>query len=113
MFLIGQSPPTLCKPLDSSPPGSSVHGIFSGKDAGVDCHFLFEGIFPTQGWNPYLLCPALQADSLPAEPRGISNIAYNIKRLEAAEMSVIRRLLGNYERSNRGAPCSAYNKADF
>ena len=57
--------------------------------------------------------PALQADSLPAEPRGISNIAYNIKRLEAAEMSVIRRLLGNYERSNRGAPCSAYNKADF
>ena len=57
--------------------------------------------------------PALQADSLPNEPHGISNIAYNIKRLEAAEMSVIRRLLGNYERSNRQAPCSAYNKADF
>ena len=59
------------------------------------------------------ISPALQADSLPAEPRGISNIAYNIKRLEAAEMSVIRRLLGNYERSNRGAPCGTYNKADF
>ena len=57
--------------------------------------------------------PTLQADSLPTEPHGISNVACNIKRLEAAEMSVIRRLLGNYELSNRGAPCGAYNKADF
>ena len=24
---------------------------FPGKNTGVDCHFLLQGIFPTQGWN--------------------------------------------------------------
>ena len=28
---------TLCDPLDCSLPGSSVHGIFLGKNTGVDC----------------------------------------------------------------------------
>ena len=27
-----------------------------GKSTGVDCHILFQGIFPTQGANPGLLC---------------------------------------------------------
>ena len=27
----------------------------SGKSTGVGCHFFFQGIFPTQGWNPGLL----------------------------------------------------------
>ena len=27
---------------------------FPGKSAGVDCHFLLQGIFPTQGSNPGL-----------------------------------------------------------
>ena len=27
-----------------------------GKDTGVGCHFLLQGIFPTQGLNPCLLC---------------------------------------------------------
>ena len=26
-----------------------------GKNTGVGCHFLLQGIFPTQGWNPGLL----------------------------------------------------------
>ena len=29
---------------------------FSGKYTGVGCHCLLEGIFPTQGSNPHLLC---------------------------------------------------------
>ena len=29
---------------------------FSGKNTGVGCHFFFQGIFPTQGSNPWLLC---------------------------------------------------------
>ena len=29
---------------------------FPGKDIGVGCHFLLQGIFPTQGSNPCLLC---------------------------------------------------------
>ena len=35
--------------------GSSVHGISPGKNTGVGCHFLLQGIFPTQGSNPDLL----------------------------------------------------------
>ena len=27
---------------------------FPGKSSGVDCHFLLQGIFPTQEWNPGL-----------------------------------------------------------
>ena len=38
-----------------SPSGSSVHGILPDKNTGVGCHFLLQGIFPTQGWNLGLL----------------------------------------------------------
>ena len=63
VFLGGQwaVPPwscmTLCDPMDSSPPGSSVHGIFPGKNTGVGCPFLLlhQGIVPIQGLNPCLL----------------------------------------------------------
>ena len=41
--------------MDCSPPGSSVHGDSPGKNTGVACHALLQGIFPTPGWNPGLL----------------------------------------------------------
>ena len=40
--------PTLCDPMDCSPPGSFVHGASPGKNIRVGCHFLLQGIFPTQ-----------------------------------------------------------------
>ena len=43
--------PTLCDPMDCSPPGSSVHGDYPGKKTGVGCHALLQGIFLTQGSN--------------------------------------------------------------
>ena len=46
---------TLGNPMDCSPPGSSAHGDSPGKNKGVGCHALFQGIFPTQGSNPCLL----------------------------------------------------------
>ena len=46
---------TLCDPMDCSPQGSSVHGDSPGKNTGVGCHALLQGIFPTQGSNPGLL----------------------------------------------------------
>ena len=55
MCLIAQSCLTLCDPVNSSPPGSSVHGDFPGKTTGVGCHALLQGIVPTQGSNPGLL----------------------------------------------------------
>ena len=44
-----------CDPMDCSPPGSSVPGDSPGKNTGVGCHALLQGIFPTQGSNPDLL----------------------------------------------------------
>ena len=38
-----------------SPPGSSIHWDSPGKNTGVYCHALFQGIFPTQGSKPSLL----------------------------------------------------------
>ena len=46
-----QSCLSLCDPVDCSPPGSSVHGDAPGKNTGVSCHALLQGIFPTQGSN--------------------------------------------------------------
>jgi len=37
--------------MDCSPPGSSVHGDSPGKNTGVSCHALLQGIFPSQGLN--------------------------------------------------------------
>ena len=47
--------PTLCDPMDCSPPGSSVHRDSPGKNTGVGCYALLQGIFPPQGSNPGLL----------------------------------------------------------
>ena len=52
---VAQSCPTLCNPMDCSPPGSSVHEILHGKNTGVSCHFLLQRIFLTQGSNLHLL----------------------------------------------------------
>ena len=43
-----QSYLTLCDPMDCSPPGSSVHGDSQGKNTGVGCDALLQGIFPTR-----------------------------------------------------------------
>ena len=62
---------TLFDPLGCSLPGSSVHGIFSGNNIGVGCHFPPPGDLPDPGIEPASpVSPALQDDSLPAEPSG-------------------------------------------
>ena len=48
---------------------------FPGKITGMGCHFLLQGIFPTQGSNLHLLCLLhWQADSLPLHHLGSLNI---------------------------------------
>ena len=56
---------------------------FPGKNTAVSYHFLLQGIFLTQGLNPgtvhFRQSPALQADSLQAEPPGkLYNITAHI-----------------------------------
>ena len=68
---VTQSCLTLCDPTDCSPPGSSVHGDSPGKNTGVGCHALLQGIFLTQGLNPRLLYLLhWQVGSLPLTPSG-------------------------------------------
>ena len=55
LCLVTQLCPTLCDPMDCSPPGSSIHGNSLGKNTGVGCHGLLQGIFPTQELNWDLL----------------------------------------------------------
>ena len=45
--------PPLCNHMDCSPPGSTVHGDSTGKNTGVGCHVLLQGVFLTQGLNPH------------------------------------------------------------
>ena len=65
---------TLWDPMDCSPPGFSVHGDSPGKNTGMGCHALLQGILeihallPNPGIEPRSL--ALQADSLPSELPG-------------------------------------------
>ena len=55
----GLQPPRLLRPWD-----------FPGKNTGVGCRFLLQGIFPTQGSNPGC---ALQAMLYPLSHQGSSN----------------------------------------
>ena len=56
----------LCDPTDSSPPGSSVHGIFQARILEWVVISFSRGSSPTQGPNPNLLSLLhWQADCLP------------------------------------------------
>ena len=62
---VAQSCPTLCDPMDSSPPGSSVHGILPAR--------ILEWVaisFSRGSSNPGIepRYPRLQADALTSEP---------------------------------------------
>ena len=60
--------PILCDPVDHSPPGSCPWDS-PGKNTRVGCHFLLQGILPTQGSNPHLLCLLCwRVGSLPLAP---------------------------------------------
>ena len=66
-----QSCLTLCDPVNCSTPGSSVHGDSPDKNTKVGFHTLLQGIFPTEGSNPCLLCLLhWQANSLALAPPG-------------------------------------------
>ena len=46
---------SLCNPMGCSPLASSVQKIVKARNAGVGCHALIQGIFPTQRLNLHLL----------------------------------------------------------
>ena len=82
LCLATQSCSTLCKSIDCSTPGFSFHGNSPGKNTGVGCHALLQGIFPTQRPNPGLLhCRwILYHLSHQGSPRILECIAYPFSR---------------------------------
>ena len=54
--LVAQLCLTLYDPSDCSPLGFSIHGDSPGKNTGVGCHALLQGIFLTQKLNWSRLC---------------------------------------------------------
>ena len=65
MCLVTQSCPTLCDPMDCSAPGSPVCGILHARI--LD----WVAIYFSRG-SSWLRSPALQANSLPSEPPGLT-----------------------------------------
>ena len=63
-----QSCPTLCDPMDGSPPGSPVPDS-PGKNTGVGCHFLLQCM--TSESEVAQSCPTLR-DSMDCSPQGSS-----------------------------------------
>ena len=82
LCLVAQSCPTLCDPMDCSLPGSSVHGDSLGKNTGVGCQALLQGIFLTQGLNPDIpQCKwILYCLSHQGSPRVLECVAYPFSR---------------------------------
>ena len=65
-----QSRPTLCDPMDHSPP-APLSMRSTGKNTGAGCHLLLQGIFLTQVSNPCLFrLLHYKADSLTTVPPG-------------------------------------------
>ena len=80
-----QSHLTLCSPLGSSQPGSSVHGIFQARMLEWVAIFL-QGDLPDLGIKPMSpMSRALQTDSLPTEPSGFKMVLNSSKQIGAIE----------------------------
>ena len=63
---------------------------FPGKNSGVGCHFLLQGLFRTQGSNPHLLL--WQPDSLALSHQGKPNYHYNIIQNTLSALNILSAL---------------------
>ena len=62
-------------------PGSSVHGDAPGKNTGVGCHVLLQGMFPTQGlWILILFIKDTQLYTVKYEEQSIDRKCRNATR---------------------------------
>ena len=82
--------PALCDSMDCSPPGTSVHGDFPGKNSGVGCHFLLQGSSQPRDWT-WISC--ISGRFFTAEP------PYQIRKLRLTELNLPKvtehRVTGN------------------
>ena len=99
-----QSCLTPCEPRLLSP------WDFSGKNTGVGCHFLLQGIFPTQGSNPCLLCSShwqilyhcVAGKILPYTPKHEHKCTFFVCEADASEQCHLQAV--NQEQSKTTGP---------
>ena len=100
--ICAQSCSTLCNPMDCSPPVGCPYD-FPCKNTEVSCHFLLQGIFPTQELNLRLLC--WQADSLALRQLGSPVFTWTLANwlplLQASQQLVAEKRLPQPEETEK------------
>ena len=100
--ICAQSCSTLCNPMDCSPPVGCPYD-FPYKNTEVSCHFLLQGIFPTQELNLRLLC--WQADSLALRQLGSPVFTWTLANwlplLQASQQLVAEKRLPQPEETEK------------
>ena len=86
-YLVAKSYLTLLQPHGQQPTRLLCSRDFPGKNIGVGCHFLFQGMFPNQGSNPRLL--HWQGDSLPLSLQGSQT---GVRRMDKQGPTVYKEL---------------------
>ena len=77
----------LCDPMDCNPPDSSVHGIFQTRMLEwVAISYFKESSWP-RDWTIPSVSPALQEDSLPAEPSGKPHCVNNQQQFHSSQLT--------------------------
>ena len=114
MHTRAQLGPTLCNPMACSPPGSSVHGIFPGKNTGVFAVSSSKGSSRPRGHTPLsprLLCLLhWQADSFP-----LASIFYGFRQTYKLSATLwswapTRAFLPSVTHTNRTRPSLVQSK---
>ena len=78
---------------------------FQGKNTRVGCHFLFQGNFPTQGWNPYLLrLLHWWAGSLPLSHRGSPLLWFSSVQFSQYLLHLLHWQADSLPLSHQGSP---------
>ena len=105
--------------MDCSPPGSSVHGDSPGKNTGMGCHALLQGIFPTQGLNPGLphCRQILYHLSHWGSPRILEWVAYSLPRgnflTQESNQGLLHCTWILYQLSYLGSPPFTFSSVQF
>ena len=90
---VAQSCLTLSDPMNCSPPGSFVHGDSPGKNTGVGCHFLLQGVKVKNENEVAQSCPT------PSDPMNCSlpgSSAHEIFQARVLEWVAIAFSMGSY-----------------
>ena len=95
---VAQSCPTLCDPVDCSPPGSSIHVILQARILG-GLPFPSQGDLPDPGIEPR--SPASQADALTSEPPGKPNRVITMHQSIFSVSEKVEFLNGNIKRTRK------------